>query len=42
MNTRELDDLTGWDEDHLTLVVAEFVRCYGRLPHLEELAALSS
>ena len=39
VNTRELEDLTGWEEQALSRLVVELVRLHRRLPHLYELQA---
>jgi hypothetical protein len=40
MNTRELSDLKGWDEQELQQLVARFVRIHHRLPDADELVAI--
>jgi hypothetical protein len=42
VNTREIDDLSDWDEKTLTLLVARYVRVFHRFPDYEQLVRFQS
>ncbi|NUR05865.1 MAG: hypothetical protein HOQ22_18085 [Nocardioidaceae bacterium] len=40
MNTREIDDLSDWDEKTLTMLIGRYVRVFHRFPSYDELVRL--